>query len=192
MTEGQLPRRFSVEGLHIGDYVVDLEISHGLRPGVLLDEDRPEVVSISRLARIDGQPLGNKPISLNLKAAAIDAVIKGGCRLVMVRSTDDPSLYVGGNQPNWRQAALLVRRLASDFGGFRWSKETDDWLVEVWRHFQEDHDPETRATQKDLADALGLDVNIVRDRLRRLRKSRGVERVPEGRRGRPVSRERKA
>jgi hypothetical protein len=174
--EWVLPPQFTTT-VHVGDFLVDAEIRHALRPGSLHEEDYPEVVTIHRLVRFDGEPLGAKAIRIDLRTVAVDAVIKAS-RLVMVPNSD--GVYgIGG--PTWRDAARLVRRLASDIGGFRWTPEKDEFLVDTWRHFHETG----HGTQTDLADELGLDTKRISDRLRLLRKKWGEEKVPEGRRGRP-------
>lgn len=182
----QMPKRFRVKGLRVaGDLVIDCEVEHGIRDGRMAFEDQPRIIEITKLVRADGEPLGNDPITIDLRSAAIDAVVHGS-HLVKVRvrakGTKDGFMWVaptGGEE--WRAAARVVRQVASEFGGARWTPERDEWLMRAWRHIV-DHGC---ATQGDLADELGVPKDRITDRLRVLRKRYSTDAVPLGKRGRP-------
>ncbi len=162
--------------VRVGDFIVEAEVRHGLGDHPIRPPDYPEVVAVKRVARADGRPLGAQPITLDLSAVALDVVVQAS-RFVLVPNADG----VYGRKDGWKEAAIAIRRLAVDLdGGFNWTNEKHEWLMDVWRHVHETR----HGNQKDIAQALGLATKTVSNRLVKLRRRWGEEKVPLGRPGR--------
>lgn len=169
-----------VVNLRLGEHVADVVVAHNLHPGEMTDADRPVVVSISNLRRADGEPLGDRPIRLDLDKAAVGAVL---WHLSSVMTERPDGVWVGtGKRGDWRQEALVVGRLVEAIGAFRrLPAEFDHWLMSVWKEIH----GQGPGTLKDLADAMGMEVETLSKRLWRLRSKYGEQRVPKGEPGNP-------
>jgi hypothetical protein len=171
-----------VIGFEIGEFTIDAEVHHSLKPE-FDPADMPKVVALHRVVRTDGEPLGDQPIRIDLAALAFDALFFAADLVMVPQETPgDPDLvmYGPGTASDWRKAAGGIRRVAGATG-IRWTTQSDRWLIDTWRHLL----ASGHGTQEDLAEELGTTAKQISARLRMLRTKFGSERVPEGRRGRP-------
>ena len=153
-----------VQNLSSCGYLIDATVD-----AVGVDGYRPSIVKITRLERLDGEPLGGSEIKLNLRRVASDAAIKGFC---------DPDTF-----STWRECARMSFRFIRRHST---GPTVDDWLVRIWQMMCDDK----TATATELADLININVSAIQSRLFKLREQRGVAAVPIGAPGRRPGRPR--
>ena len=169
-----------VTNLCAGEYILDVEVTHGIGDWDLTESDRPVVSRLIRIERADGEPFTGE-LRLNMRAIAIDAVVKYAYRALRVRRD---AVWIGTTSgDDWRKAASVVRFAASGFGRTRWTPEIDRWLIDSWRHLFESGS----GTLADLAAELGVPPHRVSVHRADLRKTHGEDVVPKGSPGRKPS-----
>jgi hypothetical protein len=167
-----------VTGLEVGPFLVDVEVSHGLRSDTVgLDHSAPVVRAVTGLVRADGEPLGGKPVTLDLGDVAADAVIWASRRGRVYVARGDGS-YVTGFGETHHQAALATARALGSAAWrprFKWTAERNGLLADLWKQGW---------TATRIGDALGhLPARKVRAQKAVIADAYGLESREEG--GRP-------
>lgn len=167
---GFIPTTFAVQDLSVGPLGIYAWVAYS-------GAGNFSILSLSRLKRRDGRPLGKGPIDL---ARILNAALTRALQQDLIRPVDPENPDQPGDGPApWQAYAALVRasrtHIASD-----WPPAADAALMEGWRA--------AVATEgmllEDVAAEFGATVASLRRRLVMLRKQHGEELVPRGPQGR--------